>query len=305
MARVAMKRPRILWVEDDLNQVLQAYQSLQAKGVDLDHVDTIPAAVEAVSMRHAELDMVICDVMFPKTTVVVVPGENGPRRLLTSYGYDAGLVFAQWVKEEYPAIKLVGVSIANARLAEVRWFQREASGFFKKQDVDSTFGQRIVRILRGPGGPRNVKSFIVHGRDESTLVALRAYLQQTLKLPEPVVLRDRPGVGRTIAEKFEEESAGADLVFVLLTPDDEGGLAGPENVKMPRARQNVILELGYFWAAMTRRGGGLILLTRGHVEVPSDLAGVSHIDISSGIEAVSEEIRREVEHVLGWTSDAL
>lgn len=119
------------------------------------------------------------------------------------------------------------------------------------------------------------------------------------KLPNPIVLRDRPGSGRTIAEKFEEESTGADLVFVLLTPDDEGGLAGPGNRRMPRARQNVILELGYFWASVKRRGGALILLTRGGLEMPSDLAGVSHIDITRGIKAAGAEIRREVEHALG------
>lgn len=184
MTRGATKRPRILWVEDDLNQILEAYRSLQALPVDLHHVASVPKAVEAVSTRHAELSMVICDVMFPKTTVVVVPGRDGPRRLLTSYGYDAGLVFAQWVQEEYPAIKVAGVSIANERLAEVKWFQREASGFFKKQDVNSTFGQRIIDILNGTQA-RNIESFIVHGRDESALGTLVRYVQRALEIAEP------------------------------------------------------------------------------------------------------------------------
>jgi predicted nucleotide-binding protein len=55
-----------------------------------------------------------------------------------------------------------------------------------------------------------------------------------------------------------------------LTPDDEGNLKG-ENPKA-RARQNVLLELGYFLGKLTR--SRVCVLVKGDVEIPSDWAGV-------------------------------
>ena len=87
----------------------------------------------------------------------------------------------------------------------------------------------------------NVKTFIVHGHDRELLFDLKDYLQNTLGLPEPVVLEQKPDGGRTIIEKFEEHAGEVDVAFVLMTPDDvgAGGTLG-------RARQNVLFELGYF-----------------------------------------------------------
>jgi predicted nucleotide-binding protein len=55
-----------------------------------------------------------------------------------------------------------------------------------------------------------------------------------------------------------------------LTPDDFGAAKGEE--ARSRARQNVILELGYFAGKLDRHQ--ICVLKRGEVEVPSDLLGV-------------------------------
>jgi predicted nucleotide-binding protein len=57
---------------------------------------------------------------------------------------------------------------------------------------------------------------------------------------------------------------------VLLTPDDVGGTS-PEALR-PRARQNVILELGYFVGLLSR--ARVCALRKGDLEIPSDYAGV-------------------------------
>ena len=44
--------------------------------------------------------------------------------------------------------------------------------------------------------------------------------------------------------------------------------------------------------------GRVILLHQGPIELPTDLSGVTYIDISSGILAASEEIRTEISHVI-------
>jgi|GEM_PF-3985106 len=141
---------------------------------------------------------------------------------------------------------------------------------------------------------REVRIFIVHGHDHQTVLELKDYLQNTLKLGEPVVLRQMPGLGRTLIEKFEKEAEAVELVFVVLTPDDKAAaLNDPDNEKR-RARQNVIFELGFFLGKLGRTSGRIILLHKGSVEIPSDVAGIEYIDISNGVESAGEKIRREL-----------
>ena len=110
--------------------------------------------------------------------------------------------------------------------------------------------------------------FVVHGHAEAPREAVARFLQQ-LGL-EPIILHEHANQGRTIIEKFE---AHADVGFaiVLLTPDDEGGRQGER--QQPRARQNVILELGYFIGRLGR--GQVCALKLGDIELPSDILGVA------------------------------
>jgi predicted nucleotide-binding protein len=57
---------------------------------------------------------------------------------------------------------------------------------------------------------------------------------------------------------------------VLLTPDDEGCVKG--GTPQARARQNVLLELGYFIGKLTRKR--VCTLKLGELEIPSDWRGV-------------------------------
>ena len=64
------------------------------------------------------------------------------------------------------------------------------------------------------------------------------------------------------------------FAVVLLTADDQGRKAG-EAAWSPRARQNVVLELGYFLAKLSR--AKVCALMKGEVERPSDYHGVLYI----------------------------
>ena len=114
--------------------------------------------------------------------------------------------------------------------------------------------------------------FIVHGRDEGAKDKV-ARILENLDL-KPVILAEIPGKGRTIIEKFEQH-AQVGYAIVLLTPDDAGSLQGDENDLKPRARQNVIFELGFFIGRLGRER--VCALTKGDVEIPSDYAGVEYI----------------------------
>lgn len=146
------------------------------------------------------------------------------------------------------------------------------------------------------GGTERNQIFIVHGRDTATRNELQLHIQNVLKRKNPIILADEASGGRAVIEKFEEFSRSVGLVFVLLTPDDEGRLIGDPNL-IPRARQNVILELGYFLAKLGRTSGRVVLLKKGSVEIPSDLAGLIPIDISNGIKAAGVDIQKELDHL--------
>ncbi len=60
--------------------------------------------------------------------------------------------------------------------------------------------------------------------------------------------------------------------MVLLTPDDKASPAGSSTEEKWRARQNVIMELGWFMARLGRER--VLLLHQGSVEIPSDILGV-------------------------------
>ncbi len=118
------------------------------------------------------------------------------------------------------------------------------------------------------------KVFVVHGRDDGTKETV-ARLLTRLEL-EPVILHEQPNQGRTIIEKFEE-FAQVGFAVVLLTPDDTCCSKGEPDMPKLRARQNVILELGFFLGKLGRER--TFALLKGEVEIPSDYDGVIYISL--------------------------
>ena len=71
---------------------------------------------------------------------------------------------------------------------------------------------------------------------------------------EPIILHEQENLGKTIIEKFESCSENVSFAIVLLSPDDLGYKKDkPPESAMFRARQNVILELGYFMGKLGRK----------------------------------------------------
>lgn len=123
--------------------------------------------------------------------------------------------------------------------------------------------------------PLSSKVFIVHGHDDGARETVARFLER-IGL-EAIILHEQANQGRTVIEKV---IAHGDVGFavVLLTPDDEGCANGgtPE----PRARQNVLLELGYFIGRLGR--DKVCALKRGTLEIPSDFAGVVWEQMDNG-----------------------
>lgn len=116
------------------------------------------------------------------------------------------------------------------------------------------------------------KVFIVHGHNEGMKQSVARTVEK-LKL-EPIILHEQPNKGNTIIEKFEEYS-DVTLAIVILSADDAGysEKEGAQKVK-PRARQNVIFELGYFIGKLGRDRVLALFETRSNYELPSDYSGV-------------------------------
>ena len=115
-------------------------------------------------------------------------------------------------------------------------------------------------------------AFVVHGHDDEMKEAIARFLER-LDI-EPIILHEQANSGQTIIEKFEQHSDVA-IAVVLLSPDDVGAQAGAKRKLRRRARQNVVLELGYFIGRLGRHR--VCPIVRGDVELPSDMHGLVYI----------------------------
>ena len=137
--------------------------------------------------------------------------------------------------------------------------------------------QSEIAMRSGSGNPVETelsrKAFLVHGHDERAIHETARFLEKLAV--EVVILREQPNSGRTIIEKFVDY-ADVGFAVVLLTADDRGGPIqdAPDRYK-PRARQNVILELGFFLGRLARKR--VCVLYEANVEIPSDYSGVLYV----------------------------
>jgi predicted nucleotide-binding protein len=135
--------------------------------------------------------------------------------------------------------------------------------------------------------------FVVHGRDHDARDQLDLILRKLGLLP--YILQVTGGGGDTLIEALERmigKSALSAFGIVLVTPDDMGYLKTekPEDAK-PRARQNVIMEMGMLLSSLTRKR--CAILTKGFVEMPSNMGGVVTIPFNVHVrEAVPKLVQR-------------
>lgn len=112
--------------------------------------------------------------------------------------------------------------------------------------------------------------FIVHGHDDASKQRVARFLEQ-IGTPA-VILQEQTNKGMTVPEKLELFAARAGFAVVLITPDDVGAAAEKPRQKRFRARQNVVMELGYFTARLGR--SKVFVLVKGDIEMPSDFLGI-------------------------------
>ena len=135
------------------------------------------------------------------------------------------------------------------------------------------------------------KVFIVHGRDMATLTRLELILHRIGA--EPITLRKAPKSGSgTWIEFLENYLPQADAVVVLMTPDDEGRVAGEDAPLTRRARENVLVEAGYAVINNRKRS---VLIALGGVSIPSDFSGIARVENDMWDKTVEVNLAKRLE----------
>lgn len=141
--------------------------------------------------------------------------------------------------------------------------------------------------------------FVVHGHDE----ALREKVCSVLRILglEPVVLNEKANQGMSILEKIEKHG-DVGFAVVLFTSDDVGASKLDHTAAKydERPRQNVLLELGYFWGKLGRNR--VCLLNGVGDALASDLKGLGYVSTQGG-DFWKLELARELK-AAGYKVDA-
>ncbi len=210
-----------------------------------------------------------------------------------------------WLEEDLgnPALSAIWSSLPYSPLVRAAsYFDDEPAWHEFKSVVTQRLGW-LGKVLPSSSSPQSEttmpssssKIFVVHGREEAPRHAVARFLDRLGF--QPIILHEQPNQGRTIIEKIEAHS-DVGFAVIILTPDDMGNLKGEE--PRPRARQNVILELGYFIGKLTRKR--VFTLTGADLEVPSDWQGVVAVpyDAAGGWEKKLAHELDAAEYNIDW-----
>jgi hypothetical protein len=162
-------------------------------------------------------------------------------------------------------------------------------------ELQERFGDHVLNsafeLVGVEGAP---KLMLIHGRSPDRNI-LKSHLE-SLSAGKVVVLADEFNPGEPIPTKFERYAASVDGAIALVTPDDLGGLAEQKLASEPRARQNVWIEVGWFWG---RRGrSNVLMLLKGKVDIPSDIANVEHYEYTTDPRECSQRIEKFIRRLL-------
>ena len=136
--------------------------------------------------------------------------------------------------------------------------------------------------------------FIVHGRDHVIRDKIDLFLTKDCGL-STVVMEAGANTGRTLPEKFEEMASSCSFAVFVLSADDELVERGT-GVQRRRARQNVILEVGFFWGLLGRKGNCAFLIeNHPEMELPNDIQGIAWIPITADLAQTKSQLAKELQ----------
>src|SRR3984885_2141863 len=181
--------------------------------------------------------------------------------------------------EEYAEMGFgMGGRMPNLDL-DINWFRDDIQRYITRlREIDAKLelyqekASKDAPVTSGKSEtPRGDAVFIVHGHagPEYEVYSVLRELGA-----DAIILKEQPhGGSPTLAEKLEREAAKCGYAVVLFTPDDEGRAKTEKELK-PRARENVVVELGFFIGKLGR--GHVTILHDPSVDIPSDFRCVAY-----------------------------
>jgi predicted nucleotide-binding protein/CheY-like chemotaxis protein len=263
----------ILLVEDDPDQAQTIIESIKASipGASVRTVGNESEFEDLFTSLHLNPpDLFIFDLMLPWC----LPEAFDPNRMPPGHAKFAGLRCAKLAlgsnkTKSVPMIINSVLSAAEVR-SEIGVVPPNMALLEKGESLANL--SLMIKSLISAGKSKHLNAaatdiFIVHGHDDEAKETVARFIEKLGG--RAVILHEQPNAGRTIIEKFEHH-ANVAFAIVLLTPDDVGG----KNAKAlkQRARQNVVFELGFFFAKLGRNK--VCALHKEDVEIPSDIQGV-------------------------------
>ena len=227
---------------------------------------------------------------------IIEPYEEGGLIFVngtTINSYDLGRIHIRKTTEEYSKISDRLYQQEKARRAS-RTNVIDLTPYNNFEDAFWTGEDVLDNFISGPVGYKvsnektnkkdnqkktdSKKVFIVHGHNEEMKQSTARFIEK-FNL-ESIILHEQPSEGKTIIEKFSDYS-DVGYAIVLLSADDLAYVknSDPETAKF-RARQNVILELGYFLGKLGRNKVAALYENGKDIEIPSDFSGVLYIGYS-------------------------
>ena len=120
--------------------------------------------------------------------------------------------------------------------------------------------------------------FIVHGRNERHKFEVSNFIRDATGF-RPTILADVASEGDNLLDKLTRYVDSSNFAVVIMSGDDFGYLASEsDDRKKPRARQNVVFELGFCIAKLGKKN--VAVLHEEGVDIPSDFNGVVYISLS-------------------------
>ena len=198
---------------------------------------------------------------------------DDPKRV-EQFEWKLGVIHLPKLGSSTPPAEVFSQGLAEIR-ATLESMISEVEGFWPEEarpDASDDAPEPILTLDRK-------RVFIVHGRDDGMKNTVARFLEK-LDLT-PVILHEMPDEGRTVFQKLLQESETVAYAVVLLTPDDEGQLRQDAERLMPRARQNVVFELGYLLGKLGSTRVKALYAEGADLELPSDYLGVIYLPMDA------------------------
>ncbi len=195
-------------------------------------------------------------------------------RFLNSYYGEKSIELKQFKKEDF------SLHIATLNTPHSAWVDACKRGLLATKAILQTYLEELsedkTTVSHKEKKQNNMtKIFIVHGHDGELRQSVTRLIEK--QGIEAIVLCEKANQGSTIIEKIEKYSDVGGAVC-LFTADDIGSVKSATE-QSSRARQNVVLETGYFMGKLGR--DHIAILADDKIEMPSDLSGVVYTNVSN------------------------